>query len=331
MTAAHGTAGTFKIAGEEVIRPGFGARCLTGLGVWASPQTVSGRPQWHCSSTTGRPRPTHSLKKAPQAMLLPFTEAGQGRPVVLLHARPTDRTMWDAHLPMLAEAGMRAIALDLPGHSDAIVPDHHEVAPWSDVLDTLDRLGVDRFVLAGNSLGALVALQTAVTAPERVEGLVLVGYRPHDQPASSRLDAAWEAERTALAVGDLAAAVKAGVEAWTSAGATEEVRTHAARMLRRRLTEQLAYGDPPQAADPLGTGPAALRTLRGMPALVSVGDHDMPDFHEGAEGLASVLDAGRTAVIPDAGHLAPLEQPAAFCTMLLDFVRRLPQRSSPAH
>ncbi|WP_229861656.1 aldo/keto reductase [Streptomyces xanthochromogenes] len=42
----------------------------------------------------------------------------------------------------------------------------------------------DRFVLAGNSLGALVALQTAVTAPERVEGLVLIGYRPHDQPAS---------------------------------------------------------------------------------------------------------------------------------------------------
>ncbi|MEY9930729.1 pimeloyl-ACP methyl ester carboxylesterase [Catenulispora sp. GP43] len=264
-------------------------------------------------------------------MLLPSTEAGRGRPVVLLHARPTDRTMWNTHLPLLAEAGVRAIAVDLPGHGDAPVPNHPEVAPWSDLLETLDHLGADTFVLAGNSLGALVALQTAVTAPEQVEGLVLVGYRPHDQPASPRLNAAWKAERTALAAGDLDAAVKAGIEAWTSAGATEDVRAHAADMLRRQLTEQLAHGEPPQAPDPLGTGPAVLRTLQGMPALVGVGEHDMPDFHEGGEALARDLDAGGITVIPGAGHLAPMEQPAAFCTLLMDFVRRLPQQSSVAH
>ncbi|WP_353477071.1 alpha/beta fold hydrolase [Streptomyces violaceusniger] len=95
--------------------------------------------------------------------------------------------MWRAHLPLLAEAGVRAIALDLPGHGAALVPDERVVAPWADVLATLDHLGVDRFVLAGNSLGALVALQVAVTAPGRVAGLVLVGYRPHDQPPSPRL------------------------------------------------------------------------------------------------------------------------------------------------
>ncbi|MCO5992160.1 alpha/beta fold hydrolase [Actinoallomurus rhizosphaericola] len=262
-------------------------------------------------------------------MLLPSTEAGRGRPVVLLHARPTDRTMWNAHLPLLADAGVRAIALDLPGHGDALVPAGLEVAPWSDVLDTLDHLGADRFVLAGNSLGALVALQAAVTAPERVEGLVLVGYRPHDQPASPHLQAAWDGERAALAAGDLDAAVKAGVEAWTSADATDEVRTQAARMLHRQLTTRLAYGEPPQAADPLGTGPA-LRTL-SVPALVGVGEHDMPDFHQGGQDLARDLDAGLTAIIPGAGHLAPLEQPAAFCALLLDFVRRLPQQSSPVH
>lgn len=256
-------------------------------------------------------------------MLLPSDEAGQGRPVVLLHARPTDRTMWNAHLPLLSDAGVRAIALDLPGHGDARVPDGREVAPWTDVLDTLDHLGADRFVLAGNSLGALVALQAAVTAPERVEGLVLVGYRPHDQPASARLRAAWDAERAALDAGDLHAAVTAGVHAWTSADATDDVRAHAARMLHRQLTGQLAHGEPTLAADPLGEGTAVLRTLT-VPALVGVGEHDMPDFFEGSEGLARDLNAGQTTVIPAAGHLAPLEQPAAFCTLLLDFVRRLP-------
>ncbi|MFK0173944.1 alpha/beta fold hydrolase [Streptomyces sp. NPDC090306] len=258
-------------------------------------------------------------------MLLPSDEAGRGRPVVLLHARPTDRTMWGAHLPLLADAGVRAISLDLPGHGDARVPDGREVAPWTDVLDTLDHLGADRFVLAGNSLGALVALQAAVTAPERVEGLVLVGYRPHDQPASPRLRAAWDAERAALDADDLDAAVTAGVQAWTSADATDDVRAHAARMLRGQLTAQLAHGEPPLAVDPLGEGTAVLRSLT-VPALVAVGEHDMPDFFEGGEGLARDLNAGHTAVIRAAGHLAPLEQPAAFCTLLLDFVRRLPER-----
>lgn len=257
-------------------------------------------------------------------MLLPSDEEGQGRPVVLLHARPTDRTMWRAHLPLLADAGLRAIALDLPGHGDALVPAGRQAAPWTDVLDTLDHLDVDRFVLAGNSLGALVALQTAVTAPKRVEGLVLIGYRPHDQPASARLQAAWDAERAALAAGDLDAAVTAGVEAWTSAGASEDVRAHAAHMLRAQLTEQLAHGEPSLAEDPLGEGTAVLRTLN-VPALVGVGEHDMPDFFEGGQGLARELGAGETVVIPGAGHLAPLEQPSAFCTLLLDFVRRLPQ------
>ncbi|MFF5406767.1 alpha/beta fold hydrolase [Streptomyces misionensis] len=258
-------------------------------------------------------------------MLLPSDEAGRGRPVVLLHARPTDRTMWRAHLPLLAEAGMRAIALDLPGHGGAAVPGGDETAPWADVLDTLDHLGVDRFVMAGNSLGALVALQTAVTAPERVEGLVLVGYRPHDQPASARLQAAWDAERTALDAGDLDAAVAAGVEAWTSADAAADVRAHAARMLRGQLTAQRAHGEPTQAPDPLGDGTEALHTL-AVSALVGVGEHDMPDFFEGGKGLAHDLDAAEPVVIPGAGHLAPLEQPEAFCTLLLDFVRRLPER-----
>jgi pimeloyl-ACP methyl ester carboxylesterase len=98
-------------------------------------------------------------------------------------------------------------------------------------------------------------------------------------------------------------------------------------MLRRQLTSQLAHGEPSMAADPLGEGPA-LRAL-AVPALVAVGEHDMPDFFEGGEGLARDLNAGQVVVIPGAGHLAPLEQPAAFGALLLDFVRRLPAPTAP--
>ena len=110
----------------------------------------------------------HSFRKNRTTVILPFDEAGLGRPVVLLHARPVDHTMWRAHLCLLAESGVRAIALDLPGHGDAASVRRDEATPWTDVLDTLDHVGVDRFVLAGNSPGALVALQIAVTEPQRV-------------------------------------------------------------------------------------------------------------------------------------------------------------------
>lgn len=264
-------------------------------------------------------------------MLLPADQAGRGRAVVLLHARPTDRTMWNAHLPLLAAGGARAIALDLPGHGEAVVDNQREVAAWTDVLDTLDHLGVDHFVLAGNSLGALVALEVAIAARDRVEGLVLVGYRPHDQSPSARLQTAWDDEKAALATGDINAAVQAGVQAWTSTGASGEVKAHAARMLRDQLQSQLTRDEIPLAESPLSTDPAALSRL-SLPAVVAVGEHDMPDFFQGGEVLAHELHAGALAVIPGAGHLAPLEQPARFCELLLDFLDRLPTNPGiPSH
>ncbi|WP_290056621.1 alpha/beta fold hydrolase [Amycolatopsis solani] len=255
-------------------------------------------------------------------MILPFDEAGRGRPIVLLHARPADRTMWRAHLPLLAEAGVRAIALDLPGHGDVAAARRAEVTPWADVLDTLDHLGADRFTVAGNSLGALVALQIAVTAPLRVQGLVSIGYRPHDLPPSARLRTAWDRERAALEAGDVEAAVRAGVAAWTSPKASDAVRAQAAVMMRNQLIARLTHGEPEVAADPLNQNADALRTLTG-PALVGVGELDMPDFFEGAAALSDQLGSGKVAVLADAGHLAPLEQPEAFCALLLDFVNRL--------
>jgi pimeloyl-ACP methyl ester carboxylesterase len=46
---------------------------------------------------------------------LPHDEAGSGPAVVLLHAGVADRTMWSEHLEHLADAGYRAVAMDLPG------------------------------------------------------------------------------------------------------------------------------------------------------------------------------------------------------------------------
>jgi pimeloyl-ACP methyl ester carboxylesterase len=249
--------------------------------------------------------------------------AGAGT-VVLLHARPTDRSMWDGLLPALAAAGWRAVAVDLPGYGEAVVTGRRTITPWAAVLETLNALGVDRPVLVGNSLGAMVALQLAVAHPERVQGLVAVGYRPHGQPASDRLQSAWEAERSALARDDLDEAVRAGVAAWTAPASGAEVKTAVARMLRNNLDHRRRHGEPDTGVDPLRR-PHALQLLN-VQALVAVGELDMPDFYTGSESLARDLNAGPIVGIPDAAHLAPLDQPAAFTEVLLNFLRTLDGR-----
>ena len=59
--------------------------------------------------------------------MLPYTEAGSGETVLLIHAGIADRSMWDEHLGWLARAGFRAVAVDLPGFGEA--PSHAARTP----------------------------------------------------------------------------------------------------------------------------------------------------------------------------------------------------------
>jgi len=179
-------------------------------------------------------------------VLLPHDDAGAGPALILLHAGVADRRMWSGHLAPLAASGHRVIAPDLPGFGDATLPPGGEAAPWNDVLETMDALGVERAALVGNSLGAAIALAAAVLAPERVTNLVLV-------------------------------------------------------------------------STPLDADPAAIADIRA-PALFAAGERDSPDFRAAAEALAREAPEGWHAVIAGAGHLAPLEQPAAFRELTLRFI-----------
>ena len=82
--------------------------------------------------------------------MLPYTEAGSGEAVVLLHAGVADRSMWDEHLGWLARAGFRAVAVDLPGFGEA--PAHAGPhADWEDVVRTMRDLEINRATVVGNS------------------------------------------------------------------------------------------------------------------------------------------------------------------------------------
>lgn len=256
--------------------------------------------------------------------MLPFDEAGTGPVVVLLHAGIADRSMWSAHLEPLAEAGYRAIAFDLPGFGDAPVAPGPQ-APWNDVLMALNELGVGDAALVGNSFGAAVALRVAVTAPARVRALALISAPVEEVEQSERLTAVWAAEEEALERGDVDAAVRAVVDAWTLRDSPPALRERVAAMYRHGIEVQLAAEEPEEAPDPVEQDPDWPARVT-MPVLVAAGERDMPDMQEGVHVLGGRIHHARCEFIPGAGHLAPLETPDALRALLLDFLSALPRR-----
>lgn len=103
-----------------------------------------------------------------------------GPPVVLLHQTPRSTDEYAGLAPLLAAAGLRAIALDTPGFG-ASDPTDATVEAWAQRF--LDVLDVERFAVLGHHTGGVVAVELAARAPERVTRLVL-SSTPHVDAAA---------------------------------------------------------------------------------------------------------------------------------------------------
>ncbi|MGO4256267.1 alpha/beta fold hydrolase [Marmoricola sp. RAF53] len=109
---------------------------------------------------------------------LEYTEYGGGdRWVVLVHGQLMTRRMHQPLARRIAATGAHVVTLDLLGHGRSDRPADpmaHSVTAFAEqVLGLLDHLGAGRAVVGGTSLGANVALETTVLAPERVRGLLV--------------------------------------------------------------------------------------------------------------------------------------------------------------
>jgi pimeloyl-ACP methyl ester carboxylesterase len=228
--------------------------------------------------------------------------------------------MWREHLGWLANEGYRAIAIDLPGWGEAAVSEGPQ-APWEDVLRTVKDLDLERAAFVGNSFGGAVALRVAAVAPAAVSALALISCPPIDLDPSPQLAAAWEAENAALEREDLEGAIQAVVDAWLLPSASAELRDRVAAMQRRALQLQMAAGEVTEAPDPLEAHPELLGRL-DIPLVAAAGEHDMPDFVQGARQLAELMPRGESMLLEGAGHLAPIETPETFRNFLLEFLQR---------
>jgi len=124
-----------------------------------------------------------------------IVEMGQGPAVVLLHGFPGYWWSWRHQLQALAQAGYRAIAMDLRGYAGS---DHtpHGYDPFTlaaDVTSVIRSLGEQSAVLVGHGWGALIAWTAAVQEPHTVKAVVAVAG-PHPRALRAAAARPWTAE-----------------------------------------------------------------------------------------------------------------------------------------
>jgi pimeloyl-ACP methyl ester carboxylesterase len=253
-----------------------------------------------------------------------YLDAGSGVPLILLHAFPLGAEMWRPQLDAVP-AGYRAVAPDLRGFggtsreaSGAVRPADTMDEHAADVLALADRLGFDRFVLGGLSMGGYVAFATLRRAPERVAGLLLADTRAEADTAEARANR--ERMLDALQADGVGAVVEAMLPKLL-APETRRDRPGVERFVRELIAGNRDEGvaDAIRALMSRPDSTPLLGTI-GVPTHLVVGREDEltpPVLHEQMQ--ARIPGAGLT-IVERAGHLSNLEQPDVFNRALARFV-----------
>ena len=266
-------------------------------------------------------------RKDERAVSLRWFEAGEGRPIVLVHGFGGAASNWTLVAPRLVELG-RVVIPDLPGHggSSPFPAPPETLDPYADRVAPL--VGADSALVVGHSLGGAVALRLAVRRPDCVRGLVVAGCAGIS--SSTR-----EAERLLM----LASMLRIGkkISRWRrEIGRSAFLRTLAFGGIStadpRALSAQAVEGFLAGSAlyTDIGTaGRALVRTELRLelehvrsPVLVlhGAGDRQVPleDAFEYARRLRAPL---RT--IADCGHLLISERPEAIVDAISDWIRHV--------
>jgi len=250
---------------------------------------------------------------------LAYEETGSGLPVFLLHGFPFSRRMWRWQAP-LARA-VRLITPDLRGFGES------EGAPSSvdelaeDVHALVESLAPDRCVLGGFSMGGYVLFRYLARHPDRLTAVLLLDTRAEaDTPEGRqrRYDAIARIEREGPA-GYLDDFVKLTVSPKTLETRADLVQT--VRMLMEGGRPASLTGALRAMAERPDSTPL-LSSIR-LPTLIVVGADDKATPVESARRMHEAISGSEMVTIPDAGHVANLEQPERFNTAVLQFLRKL--------
>jgi len=254
---------------------------------------------------------------------LAVEQRGSGVPLVLVHGFPLDGTMWNAQMEGLADC-CRVIVPDLRGfgRSGASPPPVTMEQFADDLAVLLDALGVDEpVVLCGLSMGGYVAFQFWSRHAQRLKSLILCDTRSRADTPEVKASRQQTAQRV-LAEGP--AFLAESMPERLFAAATRDRHPHVVdavrEMIRRADPHGVAAASQGMALRPDMTD--RLGDIR-MPVLVMVGREDVISPPEEMRGIAEAISGAMLVEIPEAGHMAPMENPTTVNQAIREFLDTL--------
>ncbi len=269
--------------------------------------------------------PTHTVSV--NGTTLAVETCGSGLPLVLLHAFPLDHRMWQRVLPLADH--LRLVIPDQRGFGESAGGDDSAPGPASieqlaeDVVGLLDALHVSEpAVIAGVSMGGYVAQQVAARHPDRVHSLILCDTKfAADTPEAraGRTDLAARVGRVGQRI--LAEAMIPNLLAKASTVDTPAKRNGVEQLLHEMITRQ-PVATIQAALAALGQRPDMTAAMQqcNLPVLLVCGAEDTITPPAVMQAMEELLPRGRLLVVPEAGHLVPLEAPDIFCEAVLAFL-----------
>lgn len=233
-----------------------------------------------------------------------YEDEGQGPPVVLVHGWGTSARVWGAQQADLA-VDHRVVALDWRGcgRSSRPAAGNDPAHVVEDLRQVIHRLGIDRPVVVGSSIGAVFATELALEEPDLLKALVCVDGPAH-QAASSGFDAA--ALQAALRA-DRPGTVAGWVAGWCAPGASPALIDWTVRQILDSGPFIDAHFSAVQGYDPR----SSLADLR-VPLHLIHGEADRQVPVQVAEECAAAARCATLTVLAGAGHLPHQEVPTTF-------------------
>jgi 3-oxoadipate enol-lactonase len=256
-----------------------------------------------------------------------YVDRGTGVPVLLVHGFPLDHTMWAAQIDFLARR-CRVVAPDLRGFGRTPLGAVElqrgiSMEQYADELaELLSALSIEEpVVLCGFSMGGYIAWQFVRRHADRLRALVQCDTRAvadTDDARDARLKMAeyvaeWGAARVAEMMGPRLFAPR-------SFETKSEVVRAVRQVVERAAPASIAAAQRGMAARPDVT---ALLPLIGVPTLVLVGEHDVISPPEEMAAIAAAIPGAELVVVPGAGHMTTMEEPAAVNAAIVRFVEAL--------
>ncbi|HOA52408.1 MAG TPA: alpha/beta fold hydrolase [Thermogutta sp.] len=250
-------------------------------------------------------------------------DQGQGRTILLVHAFPFDHRVWEAQIKGLSTR-FRVLAPDLRGFGrSTVTPGVVTMEQMADDLAAmLDALAIDEpVVLCGLSMGGYVAFQFVRRHRQRLRGLILCDTRAASDSQEARENRLRTAERVITeGTAFLADQMLPRLCCERTFRHQPEIVTKLRTMILEAPPEGVAAAARGMAQRPDST---PLLGQIDCPTMVVVGQFDTISLPEEMEAMARAIRGASFAVVPDAGHMAPLEQGEHTTQLIAEFASRL--------